>query len=87
MTETAEHRLKRVHMRSWRRGMKEMDLILGKYADSELAKMSVEHLDEYEVMLDENDQDLYKWVSGAEPTPSEYTSLITEIAAFHGIQR
>ena len=87
MTETAENRLKRVHMRSWRRGMKEMDLILGKFADKELAQKASAWLDEYEGMLDENDQDLYKWVSGAEPTPPEYQALIGEIAAFHGIQR
>jgi len=87
MTETTESRLKRLTMRSWRRGMKEMDLILGKYADAVLPNMKSEQLDAYEVLLDENDQDLYKWVSGGEATPDEYQGLIAEIAAFHGISR
>ncbi len=87
MTEVREHRLKRVHMRSWRRGMKEMDLILGKYADAVLADMQDAKLDAYEVLLDENDQDLYKWVSGSLPTPELFQGLIAEIAAFHGIVR
>ena len=39
MTETAETRLKRMRMRSWRRGTKEMDLVLGPYADARLAAM------------------------------------------------
>lgn len=62
-TETREHRLKRLHMRSWRRGMKEMDLILGHFADDCLAKLSGDELDLYERMLGENDQDLYLWVT------------------------
>lgn len=61
--ETPEHRLKRLHMRSWRRGMKEMDLILGHFADDCLTELSPEDLDLYERMLGENDQDLYLWVT------------------------
>lgn len=61
--ETPEHRLKRLHMRSWRRGMKEMDLILGRFADDCLAGLSGPDLDLYERMLAENDQDLYLWVT------------------------
>ena len=63
-TETREHRLKRLHMRSWRRGMKEMDLILGHFADDGLDRLTPEELDLYERMLGENDQDLYLWVTG-----------------------
>lgn len=62
--ETPENRLKRLHMRSWRRGMKEMDLILGRFADDCLAALAPEELDLYERMLGENDQDLYLWVTG-----------------------
>ncbi|MFD2441755.1 succinate dehydrogenase assembly factor 2 [Paracoccus kondratievae] len=52
-------RLKRLRMRSWRRGTKEMDLILGPFSDSELEGMNDPELDLYETLLDENDQDLY----------------------------
>lgn len=61
--EPREHRLKRLHMRSWRRGMKEMDLILGHFADAGLDRLSDAELDLYERMLGENDQDLYLWVT------------------------
>lgn len=62
-TELPENRLKRLHMRSWRRGMKEMDLILGHFADDRLAALTPEDLDAYERLLSENDQDLYLWVT------------------------
>ncbi|WP_265500297.1 FAD assembly factor SdhE [Paracoccus beibuensis] len=61
--ETPENRLKRLHMRSWRRGMKEMDLILGRFADDCLSELGDAELDLYERMLGENDQDLYLWVT------------------------
>lgn len=63
MTETHENRLRRLRMRSWRRGTKEMDLLLGPYADARLDGLSGEELEIYEQMLDENDQDLYLWVA------------------------
>lgn len=82
MNETPEARLKRMKMRSWRRGTKEMDLILGPYADAMLAEMAPAALDLYDRLLEENDQDLYPWVSGTQPCPAEYLTLLTEIAGF-----
>lgn len=63
MTEDAETRLRRLRMRSWRRGMKEMDLILGAFADGPLATLSETEMAAYEVLLSENDQDLYLWIT------------------------
>lgn len=83
--ETAEIRLKRLRMRSWRRGMKEMDLILGGFADARLAGLAAPALDAYEALLNENDQDLYKWVSRAAPTPAAHRGIVEVIAAFHEI--
>ena len=85
MGETREVRIKRLRMRSWRRGMKEMDLILGPFADGPLASLDDEGLAHYERLLEENDQDLYKWVSGAAPRPDAHAALIGTIAGFHGI--
>lgn len=83
MTETRENRIKRLNMRSWRRGMKEMDLILGGFADARLAALSPAMLDAYEALLEENDQDLYKWVSGALPAPPRHGQMVQVIAAHH----
>jgi len=85
MTETTESRLKRLTMRSWRRGMKEMDLILGPFADAHLAAMPDEVLELYDSMLAENDQELYKWVTGQAPAPAQFTSMIATISKAAGI--
>ena len=58
-------RLKRLAMRSWRRGMRETDLLLGPFADEALASMGADDLDLYEALLEENDQDLYAWIVAA----------------------
>ena len=82
MSETEEARLKRLAMRSWRRGTKEMDLILGPYAEAHLAAMPADRLALYDALLAENDQDLYPWMTGAAPAPERFASLVAEIAAF-----
>jgi len=80
--ETAEARIKRMKMRSWRRGTKEMDLVLGPYGDAHLEAMPPARLDLYDALLNENDQDLLPWVLGQHPAPAELADLIAEIAAF-----
>jgi antitoxin CptB len=82
MAETARDRLKRLRMRSWRRGTKEMDLILGPYADAHLGGMDAATLDVYEVLLAENDQDLIGWVLGQTTPPAPLAPLISVIGAF-----
>ena len=81
MSETAEARLKRLKIRSWRRGIKEMDLILGGWSDRYLASLPDADVALYDALLGENDHDLYQWVSGQAPTPEHYLELITRIAS------
>ena len=75
-----EHRLKRLAMRSMRRGIKEMDIILTRYADARLAGLDEAGLDLYDLLLAENDQDLYQWVTGQAVPPARFAGLIKEIA-------
>jgi antitoxin CptB len=82
MVETTEARLKRMRMRSWRRGTKEMDLILGPYADLHLARMDEVALAVYDVLLEENDQDLLPWVLGQGEPPAALAAMIAEIGVF-----
>ena len=82
MQETAEARLKRLTMRSWRRGMKEMDLVLGPFADAHLAKLSAVELDVLEALLAQNDQDLMAWILGQAAPPAEIAGLLARITAF-----
>lgn len=62
-----------------RRGIKEMDLILSHYADARLAGMSEEQLSTYGRLLDENDHDLYQWVSGQSEPAEEFIDLINDV--------
>ncbi|MFC7703882.1 succinate dehydrogenase assembly factor 2 [Plastorhodobacter daqingensis] len=80
-SEPREARLKRMRMRAWRRGTKEMDLILGPYADSMLTRMDEATLKHFDLLLEENDQDLYLWVTGAQPAPAEHAELLAAIGA------
>ncbi len=79
-SESPEHRLKRLKMRSGHRGIKEMDMILGPFADKGLAALSADELDLYEAMLAENDHDLYAWFARRIAPPPEYDALIGRIA-------
>lgn len=78
--ETHAHRLKRLHMRSMRRGIKEMDLILTAYAGTHLADMDSDTLDTYDALLGQNDQDLIRWVTGQEAAPDRFAALISDIS-------
>ena len=80
--ETSENRVRRLAMRSWRRGTKEMDLVLGPYADAQLAGMSDAALQHFDDLLEENDQDLALWVMGTAPAPDKFAALIGEISIF-----
>lgn len=76
--------LKRLRMRSWRRGMKEMDLILGPFSDTRLEGMSAQARADYEALLDENDQDLYAWIlarmHGRAEAPRHLQAILDVIA-------
>ncbi|YBV97409.1 succinate dehydrogenase assembly factor 2 [Phyllobacteriaceae bacterium JZ32] len=76
-------RRRKLLFRSWHRGMRETDLILGQYADEYIAEMSDADLDEYERLLEVLDRDILKWVTGEAETPAEYdTPLFRDIIAF-----
>ena len=81
MDETPQNRLKRLRMRSWRRGTKEMDLILGPYADGHLDALDADGIAAYEALLEENDQDLYVWFSGREAAPARHAPMIETVLA------
>ncbi|KAA2314155.1 succinate dehydrogenase assembly factor 2 [Pseudooceanicola sediminis] len=80
--EARETRLKRLHMRSMRRGIKEMDIILSRFSQS-LPQLSDSDLDAYDQVLAQNDQDLYQWVSGQEQPPASLAPMISRIAGYN----
>ncbi|WP_050526717.1 FAD assembly factor SdhE [Pseudorhodobacter aquimaris] len=82
MQETPDARLKRMKMRSWRRGTKEMDMILGPFADEHLVGMDEARLTLYDRLLWENDQEILPWILGNSESPNDYKGLISEIGVF-----
>ncbi len=76
-------RRKRILFRAWHRGIREMDLILGQFADDEIATLSDEELDELERIMAEEDADLVKFITGEKPVPDVYkTPLFERIASY-----
>ena len=83
-----ESRLKKIQFRSWRRGFREADLILGPFADRHVHTLSPEQLDDLESLLDQPDQDLYAWIIGREPTPSDFDGeVLDSIKSFRFLAR
>ena len=89
MPEDRPTRLRRLAMRSMRRGIREMDLILGPFGREALADLSDDELALYERLLDENDHDLYAWIAAspaasdtaAAAAPEALRPLLAQIAA------
>ena len=71
---------KKILFRSWHRGTKEMDLVLGTYADNNLSNMSYDELLHFQNFLNLSDPDLYKWLISEEKAfPEEFRDLIEDI--------
>lgn len=81
MTEPRDIMIKRLAMRSMRRGIKEMDLILSAYATAHLAGMGDADLALFDALLSENDHDLYGWVTGQGQPPAHYAAMMDAITA------
>lgn len=62
---------KRLRFRSWHRGTREMDLLLGRFADAKLGEFGDDLLDAYDAFLSNSDPDIYNWLTRQEPVPPE----------------
>lgn len=83
-----DDRRKRARFRAWHRGTREMDLILGPFADKSLAGMDEKMLTEFESFLEISDTELLKWLTGAEEVPGEVDGdLFQQIRAGMGAVR
>lgn len=78
MNESLENKRKRLIYRSWHRGTREMDLILGPFADKNVPGFSESELEMYEALLLNSDPDLYNWIAGVEEPPANVTSDVFE---------
>ena len=78
-----EKRRKKLIFRSWHRGTREMDIIMGRFADANLPQMDEAGIDAYEQLLRESDPDIYNWVSGRSAIPAgPHKDLLQQIKNF-----
>jgi antitoxin CptB len=82
-----EDRRKRLRYRSWHRGTREMDLLMGSFADVHIATFAPDQLDKYEAALEQADPDLYNWITGAEPVPAAQNNDVMGLLCAHQFAR
>jgi len=76
-------RRRKVKFRAWRRGFREMDLLMGSFADAHLESMSDDDVAEFERLLSTPDWEVYAWLVGQKDVPSNFqSSLLTEMMEF-----
>lgn len=77
-------RRRKLLFRAWHRGMRETDLIMGRFADRNIEILSDPELTEFERLIDVLDRDLLSWVTGEEAVPPDYdTPLFRRLREFH----
>ncbi|HTO78575.1 MAG TPA: succinate dehydrogenase assembly factor 2 [Methylocystis sp.] len=82
--EDSDIRRRRIKIRAWRRGLRELDILLGGFVDARVEVLTADELVEMEALLDLQDAELLSWLSGvAAPPPERDTALLRAIIAFH----
>lgn len=81
-----DDRRRRALWRATHRGTKEMDWLLGRYADAHIAGMSEAELVDLEAMIAVPDPDLQSWIMEGTPADTAHTGLVARIRAFNGLE-
>lgn len=77
-------RRRKILFRAWHRGIREMDLLMGQFADAEIGTLTESELDDFEALIEVPDRDLFSWITSSEETPTNYdTALFRRLKAFH----
>ncbi|MDN2566349.1 succinate dehydrogenase assembly factor 2 [Aquibium sp. A9E412] len=71
-------RRRRALFRSWHRGTREMDLILGRFADAWIDRLTASELAAYEALLDVPDGELMAWLTGRAAPPAAHDTPVLE---------
>jgi antitoxin CptB len=79
-----DERRRRLLFRAWRRGVREMDLIVGRFADAYIDKFDAAELDQFERLIEVPNAELYAWIVGNEAVPARHdTPVLRQLMAFH----
>jgi antitoxin CptB len=83
-SEGLDVRRRKLLFRAWRRGVREMDLIVGRFADVHIDRFDDGALDDFERLIEVPNAELYAWVTGDERAPVEHdTAVLRQLIAFH----
>ena len=82
-----EETRRKLRFRAWHRGTREMDLLLGSFADRNVADFDADMLVQFEKLLECPDPDLYEWVSGQSVPPAEEESSVMTLLLQHRFAR
>ena len=83
-TDSLNSRRRRALFHAWHRGMREMDLLLGPFADARIDSLTDEEMDQFEALMEVSDGDLYAWLTGSAPVaPDHDTAVFRALANFH----
>ncbi len=79
-----DERRRRLLFRAWRRGVREMDLIVGRFADARIEEFDATELEAFEQLIEIPNAELYAWIVGDAAIPVEYdTPVLRALIAFH----
>jgi antitoxin CptB len=83
-TEVLDERRRRLRYRAWHRGTREMDLVLGRFADSELTALNDSEVAELEALMEVSDPELLAWILGQSSAPAQFeTQTFRRLKEFH----
>jgi antitoxin CptB len=83
-SEGLDLRRRKLLFRAWHRGMREMDLIMGRFADARIAALSESELGEFERLIEAPDPDLLSWITGEATVPGDFDSAVfRKLRDFH----
>ena len=84
MTVDLDTRRRRLRFRAWHRGTREMDLLMGRFADGALEALPEDEIVDLELLMEAPDRDVFSWLTGETPTPGNYdTPVFRRLRAFH----
>lgn len=78
MSDDFKERQRKLRFRAWRRGFREMDLLMGSFADERIEAFSADQLDQFERLLSTPDWEVYAWLIGQKDVPDNHKSAVLD---------
>lgn len=76
-------RRRRILYRSWHRGTRENDLLMGRFCDAMIGDMSETDVIDFEELIEVEDPDLFGWIASGVPDPKYDTPVFHRFRQFH----